>query len=261
MFKHINYAIPTMYPIFYQFPAAEQVFGSTFMFGPNIIATLDQSYSRSALNLPKDEELSFCFAHTISADEHFCFTDGAVPSQYDGKTQLILAPGGITPLYTQNLTDPNFSVARGLVLDLDLDLHVNPYLNQSNGEIFLDGGKGMQGNSDYCVFRFDQFNEAIAITNLTEQLGGKPTKGCGDFPGQTFSTLYLYNFKKLTPVSPGYQQIKVNGPAYVMDLIELDSTEQVGVFTLLKNSTFNGKLKLSDIVTMEFSTEVPAPTA
>lgn len=74
---HLNFAIPTIYPIFFQFPTADQVFGSTYMFGPNIVATMDQAYSRAPLNLPKgDEDLSFCFAHTISEDEHYCFSDG-----------------------------------------------------------------------------------------------------------------------------------------------------------------------------------------
>lgn len=106
-----------------------------------------------------------------------------MPTKYDGKTQLILAPGGITPIYTQNLTDPNLYVARGLVLDLDLDLHINSYKNKSTGMLLLDGGKGMEGNTDWCFFRMDQNLETIRFTNLTEEGGAKPKIGCGAFPG------------------------------------------------------------------------------
>ncbi|TNV73868.1 hypothetical protein FGO68_gene9183 [Halteria grandinella] len=80
-------------------------------------------------------------------------------------------------------------------------------------------------------------------------------------PSQTFSTLYLYNFKKLTPTSTGYQSAKVNGDTYLMDLIELDSSEFVGTFKLVKNATFGGKIKIADIKTIELSIEVPPAPA
>jgi hypothetical protein len=151
-------------------------------------------------------------------------------------------------------------VSRGLVLEQDLDLHVFPIAatNKSHGELILDGGKG--NKTDYCFLAFKQENETITVTDMTEPHGGQPKSGCGAYKGQTFTTLYLYDYKHLAPGTNGYQSARVNGDSYLMDLIEVDTNEYVGVFTLTSNATFNGKLKLSDIKTIEFSQTIhPAP--
>jgi hypothetical protein len=194
------------------------------MFGPAIVATTDLQYSRQNLGLPTNRV--FCTAYQLSTDPTFCFSDGQIPSKYDGKSQVILSAGSITPLFSYNKSE-QIELSRGNLTNQMLDLHVLPYMNMSHGDILLDDG--MSVNDQYCFLYMQMENETISITDISKSHGGK-AENCSAFKMQTFTTLYLYDYKNLTPTSNGYQSAYINGGEYILDLIELDSSESVGVF-------------------------------